>query len=177
MLNCLNRSIDEVIKIGAFIFVLVVFPTAFLVCSLYLKRKNEKASYFDNSVKLTIHGHVRFADGIDSDTVSSIELYNDKIMINKAAIIPLDRIEKAEYSKVTTTETGKNEKPLKRHFGHLKIEYINKNRQASFIQCETPRPNQYHFMSQYENMNMTVNKLIGVGTHTSASAAQEPYEL
>lgn len=165
------------IKIGAFIFVLVVFPAAFLVYFLYFRRKNEETSYFENSVKLTIHGHVRFADGIDSDVVSRIELYNDKIIINKAAIIPLARIEKAEYSKVTTTETGKDEQPLKRHFGHLKIEYINKNRQASFIQCETPRPNQYHFMSQYENMKTTINNLIGVEKQTAARPAQEPYEL
>ncbi|MDQ0242706.1 hypothetical protein J2S09_000242 [Bacillus fengqiuensis] len=172
-----KNVLDEVIKIGAFIFVLVVFPAAFLVYFLYLRRKNEEAPSSENSVKLTIHGHVRFADGIDSDIVSRIELYNDKIMINKAAIIPLARIEKAEYSKVTKKETDEDGKTLNRHFGHLKIEYINKNRQASFIQCETPRPNQYHFMSQYENMKITINNLIGFENQTSAGPAQEPYEL
>lgn len=178
MSNVLNRSIiDEVIKIGAVTFFLVVLLVAFLVYFLYGKRKNQETLYFENSVKLTIYGHVHFADGIDSDIVSRIELYNDKIMINKAAIIPLARIEKAEYSKVTNKETNEDGKTLKRHFGHLKIQYINKNRQASFIQCETPKPNQFHFMSQYESMKTTINNLIGVGNQTAAGPAQEPYEL
>lgn len=165
------------IKIGAVIFVLVVLLVVFLVRFFYLNKRDQETSYFEPSVKLTIYGHVHFADGVDSDIVSRIELYNDKIMISKAAIIPLSRIERAEYSKVTKKETDEDGKTLNRHFGHLKIEYINKNRQASFIQCETPKPNQYHFMSQYEHMKMTINNLIGIENQASSGPAQEPYEL
>jgi hypothetical protein len=158
-----------------FVFVILLVATLFYL--LYASRKAREHSYVENSVKLTIYGHVQFADGIDNNVVSKIELYSDKIMINKVAIIPIKRIEKAEYSKVIRKETSEDGNVVNRYFGNLKILFIDKDGQDSFIQCETPKHNQFHFMHQYENMKKAINNLTGVGNQTTTTPLQEPYEL
>ncbi|MFC3885655.1 hypothetical protein ACFOU2_20130 [Bacillus songklensis] len=159
------------------LFILIILLIAPLFYVLYASRKAQKNSYIENSAKLTIYGNVQFADGIDRHVVSKIELYSDKIMINKVAMIPIKRIEKVEYSKVIRKETKEDGNAVNRYFGDLKILFIDKNGQDSFIQCETPKHNQFHFMSQYEDMKKAINNLIGVGNQTTTAPLQEPYEL
>lgn len=159
------------------LFILIILLVTPLVYLLYVNKKARGNSYVENSVKLTIYGHVQFADGINSNVVSKIELYSDKILINKVAIIPIKRIEKAEYSKVIRKETSKDGNAVHRYFGDLKILFIDKDGKDSFIQCETPKHNQFHFMSQYENMKKAINNLTGFENQTTTTPLQEPYEL
>jgi hypothetical protein len=164
--------------VGVAFFILVI-AVILVVAVLYVSYKNKQKqefSYNDDSMKPTIYGHVHGAEGIEENKVGRIELFHDKVMINQVAIIPLHRVEMAEYSKVVKKEKSADGNSVNRYYGNLTIFFTDRNGAASSIRCETSKPNQFNSLHQYKHLVKEINRATG-SELDGKLLKQEPYEL
>ncbi|MCA1201852.1 hypothetical protein [Priestia flexa] len=126
---------------------------------------------------VSVTGQVKSAEGIDQVAISKIEMYEEHLLINQVAMIPLHRIQRAEFIKHVKNEKGVKGAPVQRYFGELTIHFTNKNGAEASIVCSTPKKNQFHHIYQYDVMKKTLNKALGIEDLQNHLAFREPYEL
>ncbi|MED4590672.1 MULTISPECIES: hypothetical protein [Priestia] len=68
---------------------------------------------------VSVTGQVKSAEGIDQVAISKIEMYEEHLLINQVAMIPLHRIQRAEFIKHVKNEKGVKGAPVQRYFGEL----------------------------------------------------------
>ncbi|MDO6848629.1 hypothetical protein Q4S57_11770 [Priestia megaterium] len=161
-----------------FALIVVVGIVALGVASFYvIKRPQGAVDPEDRKPLVSVNGHVKFAEGINQISISKIDMYDQRLVINQVAIIPFNRIQRAEFSKVVKNEKGLHGAPVQRYFGELTIHFIDKNGQETYIRCETPKKNQFHLIYQYDLMKRQLNKRLGLEDQQPYLTLQEPYEL
>ncbi|MBM7703641.1 hypothetical protein [Metabacillus iocasae] len=160
------------------------FFILFLVCSfsiilfIYFLSNNRKSSAVQLEGCLAkTYGYIQSAEGIDPQAISILELYENKVMINRVAMIPFERIHRATFSKVVTKETSHLGSSVHRYYGELTILFTDKNGQEVSVRCETPKKNQFNHIYQYELIKKKINKRLGLEDQQLSTKLPEPYEL
>ncbi|WP_110114786.1 hypothetical protein [Bacillus sp. CGMCC 1.16541] len=159
-------------------YFMVFLVTSLSIIFIYFLSSNRKTSSLQssNSIAKTF-GYIRSAEGIDPQTISTLELFDDKLLINSVAIIPLERMHSATFEKVVKKETSISGVSVHRYYGELTILFTDKNGQEVSICCETPKKNQFHYIYQYELMKKKINKTLGLEDQQADDQLPEPYEL
>ncbi|TYR81800.1 hypothetical protein FZC66_08205 [Priestia megaterium] len=161
----------------ATIIVLSLFGLGLIVSLFFLKKQNHSHTVDDLKPIISVNGHVKFAEGIDQIAISKIEMFDQHLIINQVAIIPFERVHRADFAKLIKNEKGVHGGPVQRYFGELKIHFIDKNGQDTYICCVTPKKNQFHLIYQYDLMKKQLNKHLGIEDDHPHLTLQEPYEL